>query len=196
MSKKGIGIVGVPCQIEGFDSVNEKIQYYTKKVKLVVGIFCTENFYYKKFYEEFIEKEVGIKPKELKRTDMKKGVLTITSKTGEEFKYKIKEIEHFALLGCGICQHFANITADIAVGGSGSELGFSSIFIRKERAKKIINFMKEKGYLEFAPEEKIEQVLKTNNFMVNYKVKIHPIEPYLEDRGRKVEEKKDGKEGG
>ncbi len=189
VSKKGIGIIGVPCQIEGYDSINESIRYFTSKVKLVVGIFCTENFYYKRFYDEFIAEEVGIKPKDLQRTDMKKGVLTISSKKGDEYKYKIKEIEHYALLGCNICQHFINLTADVSVGGSGSDLGFSSVFVRNKKAKKILDYMKKKGYIEVAPDEKLEAVLKTNTFMTKYKAKIHPIEPYLEDRGKKVAEK-------
>jgi coenzyme F420 hydrogenase subunit beta len=192
ISKRGIGIVGVPCQIEGYDSIAEHIKYFTSKVKLVVGIFCTENFYYKQFYDDFIEKEIGIKPKDLKRTDMKKGVLTITAKNGDEHKIKIKEIEHYALVGCGICQHFINKSADISVGGSGSDLGYSSVFVRNERVKPILEFMKEKGYIEVAPEEKIEAVMKTNTFMTKYKAKIHPIEPYLEDRGIKVVEEEKG----
>ncbi|RMF89614.1 MAG: 4Fe-4S dicluster domain-containing protein [Methanobacteriota archaeon] len=195
VAKKGIGIIGVPCQIEGFRRHAETTKFFTSKVKLVLGIFCTENFYYKRFYEEFIGETIGIKPEDLKYTDMKKGVLTIQSKKGEVHKVKLKEIEHYALLGCGICQHFANITADVSLGGSGSESGYSSVFIRRQNAKEIFDYMKEKGYIEFAPEEAIEQVMKTNTFMTKYKIKIHPIEPYLEDRGIKVEAKEEG-EGG
>jgi coenzyme F420 hydrogenase subunit beta len=192
VSKKGIGIVGVPCQIEGYDSMRDKIGYFTRKVKLVLGIFCTENFYYKRFYEEFISETMGIKPGDLKRTDMKKGVLTITPQEGEERKIKLKEIEHYALLGCHICQHFINQTADVSLGGSGSEPGYSSAFVRNENGKKVLDYMKEKGYIELAPEEKLEQVMKTNTFMTKYKAKIHPIEPYLEDRGIEVAKEEEG----
>ncbi len=195
VAKKGVGIVGVPCQIEGFRRHAETTKFFTSKVKLAVGIFCTENFYYKRFYDEFVGETIGIKAEDLKRTDMKKGMLTITPKEGEEHKVKLKEIEHYALLGCGICQHFANITADVSLGGSGSESGYSSVFVRNENAKQILDFMKEKGYIELAPEEKLEQVMKTNTFMVKYKAKIHPIEPYLEDRGIKVEDESEEKGG-
>lgn len=198
VAKKGIGIVGVPCQIEGFRLHAEKTKFFTTKVKLAIGILCTENFYYKRFYKEFIEEEIGIAPKDLKRTDMKKGVVTITAKTGEEHKIKIKDIEHFALLGCSICQNFINMTADISIGGSGSEPGFSSMFVRNETAQKVIDYMVEKDTFERAPEEKTPAVLKTCGFMVKYKANLHPIEPYLEDRGivvekdETIEEKKSG----
>jgi coenzyme F420 hydrogenase subunit beta len=191
ISKKGIGIVGVPCQIEGFRQHAENTKFFTSKVKLVVGIFCFENFYYKKFYKEFLEENEGIKTDDITRTDMKKGVLTVNTKDGGEFKFKLKDLEHYALLGCSICQHFANITADVAIGGSGSKHGYSSVFVRKENAKKILDYIKEKGYIKFAPEEQLEQVIKTNNFMVKLKVKQHPIEPYLEDRGIEVEKEEE-----
>jgi len=188
VARRGIGIVGVPCQIEGFRRHAEGTKFFTSKVKLVIGIFCFENFYYKRFYKEFLEEREGIRPADIEKTDMKKGVLTVTTKKGEERKYKIKDIEHYALLGCNICQHFANITADVSIGGSGSEPGYSSVFVRRENAKRIMDYIKEKGYVEFAPEEKIEQVLKTNRFMVKLKVKQHSIQPYLRDRGIEVQE--------
>ncbi|GBE17510.1 NADH-quinone oxidoreductase subunit I [archaeon BMS3Abin16] len=187
IAKKGIGIVGVPCQIEGFRQHAEHTKFFTTKVRLAIGILCTENFYYKRFYKELIEDEYGIAPKDLKRTDMKKGLLTIESKSGEVHKIKLQAIEHYALMGCHICQNFINMTADISVGGSGSSPGFSSMFVRNETAQKVIDYMVEKDTFERASEEKTPAVLKTCGFMVKYKAKLHPIEPYLKDRGIVVE---------
>ncbi len=187
ISKKGIGIVGVPCQIEGFQQHAENTKFFTSKVKLVVGIFCFENFYYKRFYKEFLEENEGIKTADITRTDMKKGVLTVNTKDGGEYKFKLKDLAHYEFEGCRICQHFSNITADVSVGGSGSKHGYSSVFIRQENAKRILDYMNEKGYVKFAPEEQLETVIKTNNFMVNLKIKQHHIEPYLKDRGIVVE---------
>lgn len=196
ISKKGIGIIGVPCQIEGYDSIRDRIGYFTDKVKLVVGIFCTENFYYKRFYEEFIKERLGVSPENLKSTDMKKGKLTVISDKDEKHEIKLQDIEHYALLGCSICQHFTNLTADVSIGGSGSSLGWSSVYVRNENSKKVLEHMKEKGYIEWSAEEKkVQAIDKTIGFMVKYKAKIHPIEPYLEHRGIKVEKKEEEKSG-
>jgi len=62
----------------------------------------------------------------------------------------------------------------------------TSVFIRKENAKIVSDYIKKKGYIKLAPDEATEQVLKTNNFMVGLKIKTNHIEPYLEDRGIKV----------
>ncbi|MEE8168554.1 MAG: Coenzyme F420 hydrogenase/dehydrogenase, beta subunit C-terminal domain [Candidatus Hydrothermarchaeales archaeon] len=182
-TRKGIGIVGTPCQIEGFRRHAEKTKFFTSKVKLVVGIFCFENFYYKRFYEDFLGGH-GIVAKDIERADMKKGVLTVDTKDGKIYEFKVAEFEHYALQGCMICQHFINMTADISVGGSGSEMGFSSVFVRRENVTPIIEYMREKGYIEEAGEEQMEKVLKVNNFMCRFKIKKHPIEPYLEARGK------------
>ncbi len=186
ISRRGIGIVGVPCQIEGFDYIREHMSYLTEKVKLVAGIFCFENFYYRRFYQEFLEEKEGIKTTEIMKSDIKKGMLTVTLKSGEQRQWKIKDISGYTAPGCHICQHFTGMTADVSIGGSGSAPGFSSVFIRKENAKRVSDYIKNKGYIQLAPEEATEQVLKTNNFMVGLKIKTNHIEPYLEDRGKKV----------
>ncbi|MFQ6136971.1 MAG: Coenzyme F420 hydrogenase/dehydrogenase, beta subunit C-terminal domain [Candidatus Hydrothermarchaeales archaeon] len=187
LTRKGLAIVGTPCQIEGFRRVAENVKFFTSKVKLVVGLFCFENFYYKRFYQEFLGGH-GITPRDLVRTDMKKGILTVITKDGKSYEFKVDEFEHYALDGCMICRNFLNIYADVSVGGSGSEKGFSSVFVREEHVRPIIDYMREKGYIEEAPPEQIEKVLKVNRFMCKYKARKHPIEPYYEARGIKMEE--------
>jgi len=39
------------------------------------------------------------------------------------------------------------MTADVSIGGSGSEPGFSSVFIRKENAKIVSDYIKKKEYI-------------------------------------------------
>lgn len=190
LTTKGLAIVGTPCQIEGFRSIEEKVQFFTQKVKLVIGLFCFENFYYKRFYDEFLGGH-GIVAKDIVRADMKKGKLDVVTKDGKSYQYKVDEFEEYALDGCMICRNFLNISSDISIGGSGAENGFSSLFTRKEHVKPIIEYMREKGYMEEAPPEQLVPVLKTNRFMCRYKAKKHPIEPYYENRGIPMEEEKD-----
>ncbi len=189
-STKGLAIVGTPCQIEGFRHVEKNVQFFTQKVKLVVGLFCFENFYYKRFYDDFLGGH-GIIAKDIIRSDMKKGILDVITKDGKSYQYKVDEFEEYALDGCLICRNFLNIYSDFSVGGSGAAKGFSSLFPRSEHVKPIIEYMREKGYMEEAPPEQLVPVLKTNRFMCKYKAKKHPIEPYYENRGIAMEEEKD-----
>ena len=190
VTTKGLAIVGTPCQIEGFRNIEKNVQFFTQKVKLVVGLFCFENFYFNRFYEDFLGGH-GIVAKDIVRSDMKKGKLDVTTKDGKSYQYTVAEFEKYALDGCMICRNFLNIYSDISVGGSGSELGFSSIFVREDHIKPILEYMREKGNMEEAPPEQLVPVLKTNRFMCRYKAKQHPIESYYENRGIKLEEEKD-----
>ncbi|MFQ5888219.1 MAG: 4Fe-4S binding protein, partial [Candidatus Hydrothermarchaeales archaeon] len=96
VTTKGLAIVGTPCQIEGFRSIEKQVQFFTQKVKLVVGLFCFENFYYKRFYDEFLGKH-GIIAKDIVRADMKKGILDVITKDGREYQFKVDEFEKYAL---------------------------------------------------------------------------------------------------
>jgi len=191
LTTKGLAIVGTPCQIEGFRSIEEKVQFFTQKVKLVIGLFCFENFYYKRFYDDFLGGH-GIVAKDIVRADMKKGMLDVVTKDGKNYQYKVAEFEEYALDGCMICRNFLSIDADISIGGSGAEKGFSSLFNRKEHVKPVIEYMRKKGNMEEASQEQLVPVLKTNRFMCKFKAKTHPIEPYYENRGIPMEEEKDG----
>lgn len=189
ISKKGIGIVGVPCQIEGYDYLKEFYNPVIEKVKLVVGIFCFENFYYQRFYKEFLEEKEGIKTTDITKADIKTGKLTVTLNSGEQHQWKIADLGEYAAPGCHMCQHFTGMTADVSMGGSGSSHGFTSVFVRKDNAKKILDHSREKGYIQLASDEKNEAILKTNKFMIGLKIKTNQkhFNHYLEDRGIKVE---------
>ncbi|MFQ5887937.1 MAG: Coenzyme F420 hydrogenase/dehydrogenase, beta subunit C-terminal domain, partial [Candidatus Hydrothermarchaeales archaeon] len=113
---------------------------------------------------------------------------------GREYQFKVDEFEKYALDGCMICRNFLNIYSDISIGGSGSEKGFSSLFVRREHVKPIIEYMRENGTMEEAPPEQLEKVMKVNRFMCKFKARKHPIEPYYENRGIRMEEEKDASE--
>ncbi|AKG92310.1 Coenzyme F420-reducing hydrogenase, beta subunit [Geoglobus ahangari] len=183
-----VGIIGTPCMISGLRKLQEKVPLYKKKVKLAVGLFCTENFYWHELYD-FL-KERGADLKNAVKTDIKKGNFIVTFKDGSEFTISVKEMEEIVPSGCHVCQDFSAIEADVSVGSVGSKAGFSTVLIRSETAKKIYDYMLEKGYIETA-EAKLNIVQK----LCDFKVKIHPYNPKTEEceaeEGKAEEEKKE-----
>jgi len=190
VSKKGIALVGIPCQIEGYDSMKNIAPHLTEKVKFVLGLFCFENFYWHRLHKEFFEEKNNIDLKGLQKEDIRKGKLTIMvmdiiTKEGKKFKWEVKDLEEYALEGCSMCQHFTNLTADVVVGGAGSERGFNTVMVRSETGKRIFEHLKKNGYIEEAPEEKRAEALKGAQFLAELKIKQHPLDTYLSFRQQK-----------
>jgi len=76
-TKKGVGIVGTPCMISGIRKLQEEFPVFKEKVKLVVGLFCTENFHYKDLMK-FLREEKDIEIEKILKTDISKGSMYIT----------------------------------------------------------------------------------------------------------------------
>lgn len=162
-----VAIVGTPCMVSGARNLQSNLLKYRKNLKLVVGLFCMENFYYDQLAEALKSKGVDDLTK-VEKMDIKKGKFIV--KIGEEeISFGVKELDDIVPSGCKVCQDFVAVESDVSVGSVGSPDGFSSVIVRTEVAKKIVDYIKEKGYVEFS-EANVEVIKK----LINYKKKIHP----------------------
>ncbi|AIY89078.1 Coenzyme F420 hydrogenase/dehydrogenase, beta subunit C-terminal domain [Geoglobus acetivorans] len=171
---ESIGFVGTPCMISGIRKLQQKIPLYRKKVRLAVGLFCTENFYWHQLYDYL--KERGADLKNAVKTDITKGNFIVTFRDGSEFTIPVKEMEEIVPDGCHVCQDFSAVEADVSIGSVGSDPGFSTVLIRQENAKKIFDYMVEKGYVETGKAK-----MKIVQRLCDFKVKIHPYPPKEEE---------------
>ncbi|MFQ6118857.1 MAG: Coenzyme F420 hydrogenase/dehydrogenase, beta subunit C-terminal domain, partial [Methanosarcinales archaeon] len=48
---------------------------------------------------------------------------------------------------CKVCQDFSAVESDVSVGSVGSKEGFSSVIVRKEVGKEIMDYILEKEYV-------------------------------------------------
>ena len=140
MDKK-IGIIGPAC-ITTTARTLQKLKY--NNIKLIVGLFCTENFSYEKL-AKFLQ-DRGVVLSEIKKIDVKKEFFRILE-TNRIFTFELKELKNFVLPGCKFCHDFCAVDADVSIGSSGSEEGYSTLIIRNKIGKKIFNYMKEKNYI-------------------------------------------------
>jgi coenzyme F420 hydrogenase subunit beta len=168
-TKKGVGVVGTPCMISGIRKLQQEFPVFREKVKLVVGLFCTENFHYEDLMK-FLRDEKGIVIEKILKTNISKGSMYVTV-AGAEKKRKIKmaEFEERGLVakGCDFCTDFTAVQSDASVGSVGSEAGFSTIIVRNENAKKVMDYIREKGTAEFGEKVVMDEI----DYLINFKKK-------------------------
>ncbi len=145
-TKRGVGIVGTPCIVSGVRKLQQEYPIFRERVKLVVGLFCTENFHYDDISAYLRNK--GVDFSKLIKTDITMGKF-IATMTDSEVKFKVKALEEILPSGCNVCTDFTAVESDASVGSVGSAAGFSTVAVREENAKKVIEYIKEKGYADF-----------------------------------------------
>lgn len=168
-TKKGVGVVGTPCMVSGIRKLQQEFPIFKEKVKLVVGLFCTENFHYNDLMK-FLREEKGIEIEKILKTNISKGSMYVTV-AGAEKKRRIKmaEFEERGLVakGCDYCTDFTAVQSDASVGSVGSEAGFSTVIVRNETAKRIMDFIREKGTAEFGEKVVMDEI----DYLINFKKK-------------------------
>ncbi|MEE9594432.1 MAG: Coenzyme F420 hydrogenase/dehydrogenase, beta subunit C-terminal domain, partial [Candidatus Hydrothermarchaeales archaeon] len=173
-SQKGIALVGVPCEMEGFTYFAKENPHLAEKVKLRVALLCTESFYHKDLYGVYL-KGKGIEAKNIKKANIKKGKLIVWhEKDGEvvEDAWPVKDSDAAVHHGCFVCQDMMGLHSDISCGGVGSRPGFTTLFVRTDTGMEILKYMKKKRYIEDG-----DVLMKPLEYMVDYKIKIHDFKP-------------------
>tara|TARA_B100000315_G_C14551887_1_gene576243 strand:- start:591 stop:1733 length:1143 start_codon:yes stop_codon:yes gene_type:complete len=149
-----VAFVGVPCQIEAL----RKAQLYRVKpferIKLVIGLLCSESFDYEKLMKNKIEKDMGIPLNEIAKTNIK-GKFCIYLKNGEVKEIPLKETKPYARKTCEFCQDFTAEGADISAGGIGLD-GWTALVVRTDLGEEIVNKLVENGEIEIKPLEEVK----------------------------------------
>ncbi len=164
-----LAVVGTPCMVSGVRKLQRNFKKF-ERVKLVIGLFCTENFYHHQLYEFLLKK--GVDLRNAVKTDIKKGKFIVRLKDGGRVSFPVKEFEEIIPSGCKVCQDFAAVESDVSVGSVGSKTGYSTVIVRTEVAKQVMDYIREKDYAEF-DEANVDAVKK----LCNFKIKIHPYPP-------------------
>jgi len=174
LTKSGVGVVGTPCIVSGVRKLQQEFPIFREKVKLVVGLFCTENFHHTEI-SDYLQKK-GVEFSKLVKTDITMGkfIATMTNKT---VKFKVKALEKILPSGCNVCTDFTAVEADASVGSVGSAAGFSTVAVRNENARRVVEFIKKRGYADFG-EGKPEELA----FLVGHKKKRAENIPGFQDQ--------------
>jgi coenzyme F420 hydrogenase subunit beta len=157
-----VGMVGTPCEVQAVRKMQHSYKACYKlgsKMKLVIGLFCMESFWYKNLMEFVVSK--GVEPKSVRKFDISKGKFIAYVEDKEVMNVPLDEIKACARGPCHICSDFTSEHSDVSVGAVGSPKGWSTVIIRTEVGEEIFKGAYEAGYIEFKTIEEVKPGLKS-----------------------------------
>jgi len=140
--KRRIAVVGTPCQIR----VARKLELegylrdrFPDAEITLIGLFCFESFD-RLGLKDHIHDVFGIDLDGASRVQIAKGRFTIFI-GDEEHSLNISDLEDCVREGCLFCGDFASRLADISVGSVGSPAGYSTVIVRSDRGRRLLEAM-------------------------------------------------------
>lgn len=148
--KERVAIVGTPCQINAVRRMqfgDRTFRHLADSVKLVIGLFCMESFYYEKL-KKFVERKLEIPLESVSKFDIKKGNFVVYSKQGAKREVEVKALKNCVNTSCSVCLDFTSELADISVGAVGSPLGRSTVLVRTKVGAEAFKVVRENPELD------------------------------------------------
>ncbi|MEM2106804.1 MAG: Coenzyme F420 hydrogenase/dehydrogenase, beta subunit C-terminal domain [Candidatus Bathyarchaeia archaeon] len=149
-----IGMVGLPCQVEGVRRLatsplgNRKVG---ETVKLTIGLFCFDSYKYNKLFLDQIQSKNQIALDQVEKVDIKDNRFRLFSGEKILVDIHVKELEPYVVSGCSKCQDFSAEMSDISVGAVGSQRGWTTVLVRSEIGEEIFNSAVDDGVIESTP---------------------------------------------
>ena len=135
--KRKIAIVGTPCEVRTARKIQQQLLTEYPNLEItIVGLFCFEAFDYDKLKEE-TTRLLGVDLDKAKKTQIHKGKFIVTV-DGKDYSAKVKEFHNAIQGGCAFCNDFVGRLSDVSVGSVGSDEGYSTVMVRSDKGKKLL----------------------------------------------------------
>ncbi len=135
--KKKVAVVGTACEVRAARKIQRILLEEFPDVEItIIGLFCFEAFDYEKLKEE-TKKLLDVDLDKAEKTQIHKGKY-IVQVDGKEYSCKVKELNNAIEKGCAYCDDFAAKLADISVGSVGSPDEYSTVIVRSDTGKKLL----------------------------------------------------------
>ncbi|MDH7509615.1 MAG: Coenzyme F420 hydrogenase/dehydrogenase, beta subunit C-terminal domain [Methanolinea sp.] len=161
MKLKKIAIVGVPCVIRAVHQIkasdNDLLKPFGTRIRLSVGLFCTETFDYRILVGDILEKRHNLKTTDIQRIDVR-GKLEITTRKKEKIAFPMSDLKEAIRPGCHFCTDFTAIHSDISAGAVGSPRGYTTLIVRTGEGQFFLDEAMALGSLERGPDVDREAV--------------------------------------
>jgi len=158
-----VAMVGLPCHTYGtrrtqfFGGLNVhpiEIGKDGEKTKIpnipyTIGLFCMENFNYKKLYDYLTT--AGVDPDKIRKLAIHLDEMIVTTDEGD-MEFSLKDLSGCVSDGCRICRDAVSKVADISAGYMGSSKGWTTLIARNARGMELLNAAIKAGYLETSDE--------------------------------------------
>jgi coenzyme F420-reducing hydrogenase beta subunit len=135
--KKKIAVVGTACEVRAARKIQQIVLKEYPDVEItIIGLFCFEAFDYEKLKEE-TKRLLGVDLDKAEKTQIHKGQY-IVQIDGKEYSCKVRDLNKAIEKGCAYCDDFTAKLADISVGSVGSPDGYSTVIVRSDAGKKLL----------------------------------------------------------
>jgi len=156
-----IAVVGTPCQITTIRKMQLLKIVPSNIVNFTIGLFCYENFQFTEDGKSFLEDKISAKISEIEKINVKDSMI-IKLSNGKRVTIDLDELHEIVRPECLPCLDFANWTADVSVGGLGSQDGYTTVLARTNQAKSFVERSIERDYFEenstFDKNEALEKI--------------------------------------
>ena len=151
--KKGIAVVGLPCQMESIarrDVTETGEANLDESIALKIGIFCTWALDYRSLRRFLLEKGIRERPKKYDIPPPPAEIFTITTDNGIE-EFPLSEIRKLVKTGCSLCEDMTGELADISVGAVEGRPCWNLVFVRNDRGAHLMELAISEEILEVEP---------------------------------------------
>lgn len=159
-----IAVIGVPCVVQAIHRIrhseNDLLRPFGKRIRLVIGLFCTETFDYHQLMDEVLRKEYRIETWNIDHLDIS-GKLEITMRDGTTSRLRLDALESAIRPGCHYCNDFSALYSDISAGSIGSGKGHTTLIVRNDTGRVFLdeaitrNNLVEEGQIDIPAIEKL-----------------------------------------
>lgn len=175
---KNVALVGVSCESTAVRNLAaEGIKRWTRPVKLILGLMCTETFDYEAFMIGKVQHEMGIDLDDIVKVNVK-GKVILTMKDGSDIEIPLKFARPTANEWCHHCPDFAAEHADLSCGGLGME-GWTMVLVRSERGRDYLERAVEAGIVELRDAEEEPNALNIlERLATKQRTRVKPWDPH------------------
>ncbi|MFZ2071155.1 MAG: Coenzyme F420 hydrogenase/dehydrogenase, beta subunit C-terminal domain [Halobacteriota archaeon] len=138
--KRRIAVVGTPCEVRAVRKLQQQwdLEREYPGVELtILGLFCLESFDYAGL-KAYTKKRFGVDLDTARKTQISMGKYIVTA-AGKDYSCDVRDLEAIVREGCPYCDDFVSRLADISIGSVGSPEGCSSVIVRSEVGKKLLD---------------------------------------------------------
>jgi len=144
-------VVGTPCVVQAArrikDSGHDLVKPFGSRIRLIIGLFCTESFNYYSLMEQILKQNMQIQSYQITKMDVK-GNLEISMADDRIEKISLKEIDSAIQPGCRSCTDFSALDSDISAGSVGTKDGWTTLLVRTEEGSAFVRSAVQEGMLE------------------------------------------------
>lgn len=135
--KGRIAIVCTPCEVRAARRILQNLKSDSSKQKvIIIGLFCFEAFNRAKLKEE-VRIQLGIDLDKVDKIQIRNGKFKVFLDM-KEYTCRVKDLDNAVEKECKYCDDFSGRLADVSIGAVGSRNGYSTVIVRSEVGRKLL----------------------------------------------------------